>query len=44
MAGYWKQKEMWDGTYNIDDFMDILEAMTVKAENERRVNETRGQE
>lgn len=39
MAGFWKQKEIWDGTYNIDDLLDILELMAVKSENEKRFNE-----
>ena len=37
--GYWKQKETWDGTYTIDDLMDILEVIQVKNENERRLAE-----
>ena len=41
MAGYWKQKELWDGTYNIDDLFDIHELIMVKNENERRVRESR---
>lgn len=41
MAGLWKQHELWDGTYNIDDLMDILEMMSIKAENERRFEEAR---
>jgi hypothetical protein len=32
----WKQHELWDGTYNIDDLFDIVEVLIVKAENERR--------
>jgi len=30
---------MFDGTYNLDDLLDITEMMTVKAENERRFAE-----
>jgi hypothetical protein len=30
---------LWDGTYNIDDLMDINEMMMVKNENERRYQE-----
>lgn len=26
---YWKQHELWDGTYSFSDFMDILEAIDV---------------
>ena len=36
MAGYWKQHEMWDGTYTIDDLLDIVEVISV-----RRVREVR---
>jgi hypothetical protein len=39
VAGYWKQHELWDGTYNIDDLLDIHEVMAVKNENERRIRE-----
>ena len=35
-AGMWKQHELWDGTYTLDDLMDIVEILRVKAENERR--------
>ena len=34
--GYWRQHEMWDGTYTLDDLMDILELMQVSNENQRR--------
>lgn len=30
---YWKQYELWDGTYNLDDLLDILEAINVFEEN-----------
>jgi hypothetical protein len=36
MAGMWKQHEIWDGTYTLDDLMDAIEMLKVKAENERR--------
>lgn len=29
----WKQHELWDGTYVLDDLLDIHEAMWVKARN-----------
>lgn len=32
----WRQHELWDGTYTLDDLMDISEVLQVKAENERR--------
>ena len=35
-AGIWRQHEMWDGTYNLDDLWDIIELMQVQHENERR--------
>ncbi len=35
-AGFWKQHELWDGTYTLDDLMDMIELMQVKSENERR--------
>ena len=35
-AGLWKQHELWDGTYNLDDLLDIHEMMNVAHENERR--------
>ena len=38
-AGYWRQHEMWDGTYTLDDLMDIVEMMQVTAENQRRARE-----
>ena len=39
VAGHWKHHELWDGTYDLDDLLDILEVMQVKAENERRAHE-----
>lgn len=38
-AGIWKQHELWDGTYTLDDLLDVHEMMAVKAENERRHQE-----
>ena len=35
-AGYWRQHEMWDGTYTLDDLMDIVELIQVSNENQRR--------
>ena len=31
--GYWKQHELWDGTYTLDDLLDITEMILVKQEN-----------
>ena len=33
----WQQHELWDGTYTLDDLLDIVELIRVKRENERRV-------
>jgi len=30
--GFWKQKELWDGTYSITDLFDILEAIQKEEE------------
>ena len=38
-AGYWKQHELWDGTYTLDDLLDILEVMQAARENARRAAE-----
>jgi hypothetical protein len=32
----WKQHELWDGTYDLEDLMDIHEILDVKAINEYR--------
>lgn len=34
MAGDWKQKEVWDGTYTIDDLFDWHEMNTNKLINQ----------
>ena len=38
-AGFWKQHELWDGTYTLDDLLDITEMIRVIRENERRAAE-----
>ena len=38
-AGMWKQHELWDGTYTLDDLLDITEMIRVMRENERRAAE-----
>ena len=38
-AGMWKQHELWDGTYTLDDLLDIAELIRVKHENEWRAME-----
>ena len=35
-AGIWRQHELWDGTYTLDDLLDIVELIRVKRENEAR--------
>ena len=35
-AGHWKQHELWDGTYTLDDLLDIVELIRVRRENEAR--------
>ena len=32
----WKQHELWDGTYTLDDLLDAAELILVRRENERR--------
>ncbi len=44
LAGYWKQCQIWDGAYTLDDLLDITEVMIVKNENERREQEHMEQE
>lgn len=39
VAGFWRQKETWDGTYSLEDLIDIHELMAVRSENERRQRE-----
>lgn len=38
-AGLWRQHEMWDGTYTLDDLLDITEMLQVRNENERRAQD-----
>ena len=37
--GYWKQHELWDGTYTLDDLLDAAELIQVRSENETRAAE-----
>lgn len=37
--GMWRQHELWDGTYTLDDLMDVHEILIVKSENEARAAE-----
>ena len=34
--GFWRQHELWDGTYTLDDLLDITELIRVRRENEIR--------
>lgn len=36
VAGHWRQHELWDGTYTVDDLLDIHEAMDAHEENKIR--------
>ena len=38
-AGMWKQHELWDGTYTLDDLLDAAELIRVKHVNEWRARE-----
>jgi hypothetical protein len=38
-AGLWRQRELFDGTYDVGDLLDALEFLDVKDENERRFRE-----
>ena len=34
-AGMWRQHELWDGTYTLDDLLDAVEVIRVRRENEQ---------
>lgn len=36
MAGKWQQHQVWDGTYKIDDLLDVHEMLVIQAENQER--------
>lgn len=40
-AGYWRQHETWDGTYNFADLVDIHQLMDLQEEWRRRSTEDR---
>ena len=40
-AGMWRQHELWDGTYTLDDLLDEVEIIRVKRENEARAMDAR---
>ena len=35
----WRQHVLWDGTYTLDDLLDIAELICVRRENEKRAAE-----
>ena len=35
----WKQHELWDETYTLDDLLDAVELIRVRRENEKRAAE-----
>ena len=37
----WKQHELWDGTYTLDDLLDAAELIQVRRENETRAMEVK---
>ncbi len=41
-AGLWRQHELWDGTYTLDDLLDAAELIQVMRENDRRAAEAAG--
>ncbi|QUC66200.1 DUF6889 family protein [Aristaeella hokkaidonensis] len=34
--GYWRQHELWDGTYTLDDLLDITELIRIRRDNQKR--------
>lgn len=43
MAKMWKQHEVWDGTYTLDDLLDAHEMLAIQHENKRRAYEAAAQ-
>jgi len=39
-GGLWRQHELWDGTYTLDDLLDAAEMLQVKQENQLRAMES----
>lgn len=37
LNGFWRQYELWDGTYNLYDLIDIHKAVEAKSINESKV-------
>lgn len=44
LAGHWKQHELWDETYTLDDLFDIHELMSVHDENIQRAEDAHKRE
>jgi hypothetical protein len=44
MAGDWRQHEVWDGTYTLDDLLDWHEMAVVKQENQARARDAAEEE
>ena len=42
MAGLWRQHELWDGTYDLDDLITIHQMLDIKAVNEYRATTAGG--
>ena len=38
-ARLWRQHELWDGTYTLDDLFDAVELIQVQRDNEARARE-----
>ena len=36
-AGLWRQHELWDGTYTLDDLLDAAELILVKRAREQKL-------
>ena len=43
-AGLWQQHELWNGTYTLDDLLDLVELIRVRRENEARAAEIAARE
>ena len=36
--GFWRQHELWDGTYTLDDLLDVVEVIAVRKAREVRTH------
>lgn len=39
LAGFWRQREIKDGTYDFHDLVEVNTVLDIKYENERRAQE-----